>query len=80
MDFAARAHSVTIQVDGDTHATRSGYDAARTTFLEEQGYRVIRFTNAEVMGNPEGVAHAISAALASPSSPLPILSPKGRGL
>ncbi|HEX8363744.1 MAG TPA: DUF559 domain-containing protein, partial [Allosphingosinicella sp.] len=40
-----------------------GRDAARTKYLESQGWRVLRFTNGEAMSNPEGVAIAILAAL-----------------
>jgi very-short-patch-repair endonuclease len=62
-DFAARAERLVIELDGDSHAGREGYDAARTACLETQGYRVIRFTNHEIMTNPEGVTQAILAAL-----------------
>lgn len=76
LDSDARREKLAIEVDGDTHAAQNGYDAARTAFLEDMGYRVIRFSNADVMGNIEGVASVIAAALA----PLPTLSPEGRGL
>lgn len=79
VDFAARSRKLLIELDGDTHGCQVEYDAARTRFLESRGYRVIRFTNAEVMGNPEGVAEAIFVALGG-TAPLPTLSPEGRGL
>lgn len=63
IDFAARMHRLAIELDGETHAGRELQDAARTAFLERQGWRVIRFTNGEVIGNPEGVATAILIAL-----------------
>jgi len=46
-----------IEIDGDTHADpdQDAYDLARTKWLEAQGYRVIRFTNADVHANLEGV-------------------------
>ena len=78
IDFAARLRRLAIEIDGDTHGAQTGYDAARTAFLERQGYRVIRFTNAEVLENPDGVASVIAEALAT--APLPTLSPEGRGL
>ncbi|MGQ8819676.1 endonuclease domain-containing protein [Bibersteinia trehalosi] len=31
------------------------YDKQRTTFLEEQGFKVIRFWNNEVLANPDGI-------------------------
>ncbi|WCT74949.1 DUF559 domain-containing protein [Sphingomonas naphthae] len=80
LDFAARQHRIAIEIDGDTHALQYRYDPARTDFLQQQGYRVLRFSNAEVMGNAEGMADAILAAFAATSAPLPTLSPEGRGL
>jgi very-short-patch-repair endonuclease len=83
LDFAARSRKIAIEIDGDTHAHRLQYDAARTTYLESRGYRVIRFTNADVIGNIEGVAEMIGAALggayraSSTSSPLPSPLPDG---
>ena len=78
VDFVARSHKVIIEVDGDTHGSDEAiaHDAQRTARLERQGYRVIRFSNAEVMGNEEAVLAAISDALAA--RPLsPTLSPPG---
>jgi very-short-patch-repair endonuclease len=77
-DFVARTHKLVIELDGDTHAGNEQRDARRTAWLEEQGYRVIRFNNTDVMGNLEGVLLSFEAALAT--APLPTLSPKGRGL
>jgi very-short-patch-repair endonuclease len=78
LDFAARSRKIAIELDGDTHAHRLQYDARRTAFLESRGYRVIRFTNADVMGNIEGVATMIEAALAiSAYAPLPSPLPGG---
>ena len=63
IDFGARSLRLGIELDGDSHAEREKQDAARTGFLERHGWRIIRFTNADVMGNPEGVARAILQAL-----------------
>ena len=76
-DFAARAERLVIEIDGDTHAGRENEDALRTAALEARGYRVLRFSNSEVVGNIEGVARAILIALGRDTeSPLsPALSP-----
>jgi len=81
-DFVCQAARLVVEIDGQTHVGAEEYDANRTAFLEQEGYRVIRFGNAEVMSNLEGVADAIRAALApspshsaSPSGPLPL--PRG---
>ena len=85
VDFTSRTAMLAIEVDGDTHATQQDYDATRTRFLESEGFHVLRFTNAEVMTNIEGVLQIISDALKSPplqqrSQPHNSLSPlAGRG-
>jgi very-short-patch-repair endonuclease len=72
-DFAARAERLVIELDGDTHGGREAYDAARTRALEARGYRVLRFTNADVMTNLDGVLRAILIALGhDPESPRPL--------
>lgn len=63
-DFCSHGHRLIVEVDGDDHAAREKRDAARTCFLEHEGYRVIRFANTDVMQNLDGVCAAIAAALA----------------
>ena len=64
-----------IEVDGDSHGIQVAYDERRSAFLVEQGYEVLRFTNADVATNLEGVLLTIQSALDSPLSPT--LSPEG---
>src|SRR3546814_7635884 len=75
VDFASRSERLAIEVDGDTHATQVDYDLRRTAWLEAAGYHVLRFTNAEVMENLEGVATMISRAIEG-RSPSPQPSPQ----
>jgi very-short-patch-repair endonuclease len=63
IDFAARQERLAIELDGESHVGREDYDRSRTEWLESRGWRVMRFTNGDVMGNPHGVAQAILAAL-----------------
>jgi very-short-patch-repair endonuclease len=65
-DFASRSERLVIELDGDTHAGREAYDAARTRVLKAQGYSVLRFTNTDVMTNLDEVLKAILIALESP--------------
>ena len=60
-----------IEVDGSQHATGSA-DAIRTRWLEERGYRVLRFWNNDVLANTEGVLQTIVGALTAtpPTRPL----------
>ncbi len=76
-DFVARSARLIIEVDGDTHSDQVRNDR-RSALLGKQGFRVIHFTNADVMSNVDGVCQAIVAALAA--APHPTLSPPGRGL
>jgi len=64
VDFFCADAGLCIEVDGDTHAEpgQPEYDAAQTAWLGQRGYRVIRFTNADVFGNLAGVLEAIQSA------------------
>lgn len=62
-DFASRSSKLVIELDGETHVGREDYDERRTAYLEMRGYRVLRFTNSEMMKNPEGVMRAILVSL-----------------
>jgi Protein of unknown function (DUF559) len=60
-DFACLAKRLVIELDGSQHYLMKGiiYDEARTRWFRAEGYRVIRFSNADVSGNIEGVLEAI---------------------
>jgi very-short-patch-repair endonuclease len=82
VDFAARDPMLVVEIDGDTHDGRVVYDAARTAYLEQQGYVVVRFSNIDVMANLEGVPETLAEhierlSLPHPTPPLPTLSPEG---
>ncbi len=76
-DFASRDPMLVIEIDGETHGNANDYDLKRTGYLEEQGYRVIRFTNVEVMQNMNGVLETLASVVDQLTSPLPTLSPEG---
>ena len=59
VDFYCAPLKLAIELDGGQHADRRGYDAARTRFLETKGIHVIRFLNADVIGNVDGVLAAV---------------------
>ncbi|MET1111397.1 MAG: DUF559 domain-containing protein, partial [Allosphingosinicella sp.] len=72
-DFACRLPKMlVVEVDGETHAGRELYDAARTTDLKKRGYEVMRFTNSDVMTNLDGVLLTILQVLQSPPLPGPL--------
>jgi very-short-patch-repair endonuclease len=70
-DFVARRAGIVIELDGGQHALAKNYDRKRTTFLQQRGYRVIRFWNNEVLENVEGVLGVIEEALKNSPSPSP---------
>uniref|UniRef100_Q07IF7 DUF559 domain-containing protein n=1 Tax=Rhodopseudomonas palustris (strain BisA53) TaxID=316055 RepID=Q07IF7_RHOP5 len=61
-DFVCRARHLVVEVDGGQHAD-SNRDKVRDQYLVEQGYRVLRFWNNEVLSNIEGVLVVISQEL-----------------
>ena len=71
LDFAARRERIAIELDGGSHTGREHYDEMRTAVLSEAGWTVIRFTNSDILTNPEGVAFAISERLKEDTSPQP---------
>ncbi len=79
LDYAAVAARLAVGVDGESHFTGDGpaRDAERDAWLESQGWRVLRFTNPEVLGNLDGVLETIRAALRGFPHPGPL--PEGEG-
>jgi very-short-patch-repair endonuclease len=65
VDFACFDARLVVEVDGGQHAASQQQDVQRTTWLEAQGYRVVRFWNNEVLENIEGVLQTIAANLES---------------
>lgn len=50
VDFYCAEANLAIEIDGDSHAEsdQEEYDKARTKWLEERGYKVIRIMNEDV--------------------------------
>ena len=59
VDFFCPTARLVIELDGVTHETKEEQDATRQRWLESQGLRVIRFANAEVSRNLQGVLETI---------------------
>jgi very-short-patch-repair endonuclease len=55
VDFCCLSPRLAIEIDGDSHAEQVEYDEARTAYLEECQFAVIRFTNEDVRHRLEGV-------------------------
>ena len=69
-DFLCRERKLIVELDGGQHAA-SPSDIRRTAYLEQEGYRVIRFWNNDVLGNVEGVLQTILQALTPDPPPAP---------
>ena len=59
LDFFCPAIGLAIEVDGDSHDTEK--DERRDRSLKHLGFTTLRFANADVMTNIEGVAETILA-------------------
>ena len=62
-DFCSPKTKLIIELDGSQHLEQEEYDQERTEYLEEQGYKVLRFWSNEVTNNIEGVILTIMQAL-----------------
>ncbi|GAP13052.1 uncharacterized protein conserved in bacteria [Longilinea arvoryzae] len=62
-DFCAVKAKLVVELDGSQHLEQEEYDAQRTAYLAERGYRVLRFWNHQVMNEIEGVLMEIEAAI-----------------
>ncbi|MDP2727200.1 MAG: endonuclease domain-containing protein [Dehalococcoidia bacterium] len=69
LDYFCAEHCLAVEVDGGQHfdADQASRDVMRTRYLKEEGLRVLRFTNREVLQETEAVTRLIWEALGSPS-------------
>ena len=63
VDFACMPRKLIVELDGGQHAKQEAYDEKRDTFLQDKGYRILRFWNNEVFENCFGVLESIYNAL-----------------
>ena len=70
-DFTCVLQKLVVEVDGGYHNTpeQQEYDNARTAYLENMGFRVVRFTNEQVLKHLGDVLGELRA-IASPPGPL----------
>ena len=65
VDFACIATRTIVEVDGDQHGhdPALAYDAERALALEARGWRVLRFSNGQVLRELDGLLETILAAV-----------------
>jgi very-short-patch-repair endonuclease len=76
VDFVSHSAKLVVELDGGQHyeSVHEARDARRDSFLRSKGFRVLRFSNYDVMTNREGVWDVIAAAVGTavaPSLPSP---------
>jgi very-short-patch-repair endonuclease len=69
VDFYCADAQIIIEVDGPVHEYTPDEDAIRQEFLESLGYRVLRFTNDDVLQNLNAVIQVIADILPNRSNP-----------
>ena len=80
VDFVCLEHRLIVEVDGDQHGTDEAlaYDKRRDAALARDGFRLLRFSNREVMIELDAVLDTVFAAIAE-TAPTPYPSPQWRG-
>jgi len=68
-DFCCLSAKLVVEVDGGQHDEVA--DAPRTAWLNDRGFRVLRFWNNDVLTNMDGVLQVILAALQEEQDPHP---------
>ncbi|HMM43872.1 MAG TPA: DUF559 domain-containing protein [Thermomicrobiales bacterium] len=62
VDFCCPESRLIVEVDGKVHERQREYDAGRTEQFEHYGYRVLRFSNDDIMYQLDAVLDAILTA------------------
>ena len=72
-DFFCSAAKLIVELDGSQHGAENNreYDLRRTSFMSTHGYRVLRFTNHDLLQDCEAVLGSIVRAVDSRAGPLP---------
>jgi len=61
VDFVCHEKRLIVELDGGQHAENCETDRQRDKWLGEQGYKVLRFWNNDVLTNIEGVLETIKS-------------------
>ena len=81
LDLYCHEYFLIVEVDGGIHELQTERDQLRTEWLQQQGYKVIRFKNEDAIFNIEGVLTEIARVCGRIDSPHPQpFSQKGEGV
>ncbi len=78
-DFVCHEARLIVEIDGGQHERSSPREAERSGLLQNEGYRILRFWNTEVLANLDGVHETIAIALGR-ITPTQTLPHRGGGL
>jgi very-short-patch-repair endonuclease len=80
-DFMCHAAKLVIELDGGQHFSEQAEqaDATRSAVIEAHGFKVLRFSNHDVMTNRAGVRETIAAAVAERAPTLTLPRKRERG-
>jgi len=72
-DFVCQEAGLIVEIDGGQHDRSSPREAEQSGFLRNEGYRILRFWNDEVLANLAGVHETIAEELGriTPTQTLP---------
>jgi very-short-patch-repair endonuclease len=72
-DFVCHEARLIVEIDGGQHDRLSPREAERSGFLQNEGYRILRFWNNEVLADLDAVHETIADELGriTPTQPLP---------
>jgi len=63
VDFISRKLNLIIEIDGNSHLSKSASDKERQDYLESLGYVILRFSEAEVVHRLDDVVEKINYAV-----------------
>ncbi|SUT90759.1 MULTISPECIES: endonuclease domain-containing protein [Actinobacillus] len=63
VDFICFSKKLIIELDGIQHIDRQSYDEQRTRYLNQQGFKVLRFWNSEIHNDLDRVLDTIFYAI-----------------
>jgi very-short-patch-repair endonuclease len=62
-DFVCLEARLVIELDGNHHVERQGYDRERDNWMHQQQFQVLRFWNHEILNHRESILQQIRHAL-----------------
>jgi excinuclease UvrABC helicase subunit UvrB len=80
VDFIALQNQIILEIDGDVHLSQTEKDNERQQVLESKGYRVLRFTNSEVLKNSDKVIEVIIENINKLENTAPLSKEEGLGV